>query len=250
MVHSVKRSKYDIPSLDLAVQGELAANNEPTTRSSPVLRSVAALRSSRKNTTASVLGSIYEQEVNIAIWERPLPASLSEVVDQLLKAKPSLQFAITLNPSRAREILLGEFGSARYALLADDIAQLIDMFCCLFELKRAGLRLRVLDKAMCPRFHVDRVPCRLVSTYTGTATEWLEHQDVNRHYLSKGAMGLSDEVSGLYDDTGSIQRLHPGDVALLKGESWEGNENCGLVHRSPMLSGREQRLLLTLDFSD
>lgn len=52
---------------------------------------------------------------------------------------------------------------------------MVDMFCCLFELKRAGLRLTVLDRAMCPRFHVDRVPCRLVTTYLGAATEWLPH---------------------------------------------------------------------------
>ena len=45
---------------------------------------------------------------------------------------------------------------------AQDIAQLVDKFFCLFDLKRAALRFLVLDRAMCPRFHVDRVPYRLV----------------------------------------------------------------------------------------
>ncbi|WP_428354217.1 DUF1826 domain-containing protein [Methyloprofundus sp.] len=36
--------------------------------------------------------------------------------------------------------------------------------------------------------------------------------------------------------------------ALLKGERWEGNENAGLVHRSPAINEGERRLLLTLDF--
>jgi hypothetical protein len=35
----------------------------------------------------------------------------------------------------------------------------------------------------------------------------------------------------------------------LKGERWEGNENAGLVHRSPVLLSGERRLILTLDFS-
>jgi len=39
------------------------------------------------------------------------------------------------------------------------------------------------------------------------------------------------------------------DVALLKGELWEGNEKAGLVHRSPAVPADHRRLLLTLDFS-
>jgi len=45
-----------------------------------------------------------------------------------------------------------------------------------------------------------------------------------------------------------IAILSTGDVALLKGESWLGNEGGGLVHRSPGLSNKKKRLLLTLDF--
>ncbi|MBL6879560.1 MAG: DUF1826 domain-containing protein, partial [Burkholderiales bacterium] len=45
-----------------------------------------------------------------------------------------------------------------------------------------------------------------------------------------------------------IQRLTAGDVALLKGELWEDNENAGLVHRSPVVPEGQRRLVLTLDF--
>ena len=124
------------------------------------------------------------------------------------------------------------------------------MFCCLFDLKRAGLRLTALDKAMCPRFHVDRVPGRLVTTYQGVATEWLPHEQVDRSKLGEGNNGLTDIHSGLFENEQDIQQLNHGDVAILKGELWEGNENAGLVHRSPALTTDERRLLLTLDFSD
>jgi len=53
---------------------------------------------------------------------------------------------------------------------------------------------------------------------------------------------------GLYERDDHICTVSSGDIALLKGEAWVGNEGGGLVHRSPDLSGGERRLLLTLDF--
>lgn len=133
--------------------------------------------------------------------------------------------------------------------LSQDIGELVDIFCCLFDLERVGLRLTALDKAMCPKFHVDKVPGRLVTTYRGTATEWLPHSSVNRSKLGHGSEGKADAESGLFKSQDDIQCLNFGDVALLKGERWEGNEGAGLVHRSPALEKGERRLLLTLDFN-
>ena len=133
-------------------------------------------------------------------------------------------------------------------MLAKDIAQLVDMFCSLFEQKRAVLKLTTLHRAMCPRFHVDWVPCRLITTYQGVATEWLPHNVADRSKLGTGNMGKPDELSGLFDSSSDIQQLNCGDIALLKGEIWENNEGAGLIHRSPQLSGGTRRLLLTIDF--
>ena len=103
---------------------------------------------------------------------------------------------------------------------------------------------------MCPKFHVDRVPCRLVTTLLGTATEWLPNDKVNRSKLGAGGKGLADSDSGIMQSPLDIKQLNPGDVALLKGEAWYNNEMRGLVHRSPMVLNNEKRLLLTLDFMD
>ena len=135
-------------------------------------------------------------------------------------------------------------------LLCEDVANLVNMFCCLFELKRAGLRLAVLDCAMCPRFHVDKVPCRLLTTYRGIGTEWLPHLVADRSKLGFGNQGKSDNDSGLFKSVANIEQLTLGDVALLKGEAWRGNQGAGLIHRSPQLAIQERRLLLTLDFLD
>jgi hypothetical protein len=42
--------------------------------------------------------------------------------------------------------------------------------------------------------------------------------------------------------------MSAGDVALLKGEKWQGNQGAGLIHRSPALKTGERRLILTLDW--
>ena len=47
-----------------------------------------------------------------------------------------------------------------------------------------------------------------------------------------------------------IEQLDTGDVALLKGESWEGNDGAGIVHRSPYEKSKYQRLYMTIDFLD
>ena len=197
-----------------------------------------------------VLADIYDDEVNIAIWQRTLPQSILDATSKVLLRKPNLQISLAVDPADIRGDLVNALGmQAESAALATDIARLVDMFCYLFDLKNVGLRLTALSHAMCPRFHVDKVPCRLATTYSGNATEWLPHDRVDRSKLGPGSSGKPDAESGLDSRNDDIQQLEIGDVALLKGESWIGNEKAGLVHRSPGLRPGTSRLLLTLDFA-
>ena len=196
-----------------------------------------------------IFTDIYREDTNIVVWQRELSDTLKSSVNDFLTSNPTFQTAMTVTPQSAFASLSQALLTSNQSELCENIAEIVDMFCCLFDLGRAGLRLTVLDRAMCPRFHVDKVPCRLVTTYQGLASEWLPHHRVNRSKLGVGSEGLPDLQSGLFSNKQDIQRLTCGDVALLKGELWEGNENAGLVHRSPALAAEESRLLLTLDFS-
>ena len=191
----------------------------------------------------SVLSDIYKAEINIAIWRRQKQFSVKE----FLALNPTFQKEMILTPQDALSRISESFDN-NMTEVSEDIALLVDMFCYLFELKQAGMRLKVLDKAMCPKFHVDKVPCRLVTTYQGIATQWLPHELVDQTKLGWGCNGLPDSESGLYQSERDIQQLDCGDVALIKGTLWKGNENAGLVHRSPGLIANEKRLILTLDF--
>jgi hypothetical protein len=198
---------------------------------------------------SDIFSSIYQQETHIVIWQRSLSTSLSQSAETILYTKPSLEISMVLSPRDAFETLQKALGPSQASeVLSSDIAQLVDMFCSLFEQKRAVIRLSALDRTMCPRFHVDWVPCRLITTYQGVATEWLPHNVADRSKLGTGNMGKPDELSGLFDSSSDIQQLNCGDIALLKGEIWENNEGAGLIHRSPQLSGGNRRLLLTIDF--
>ena len=204
---------------------------------------------------ANVLPQIYNQDTNIVIWQRDLEQTLTNAVNTLITANALKPIELAVSPDDAFDQLIKALkpednNRDEIKALCEDITLLVEMFCCLFDLKHAGLRLKILDKPMCPRFHVDKIPCRLVTTYQGVATQWLNHSDVNRSKLGTGNLGKPDEESGLIKSLNNINQLTEGDVALLKGEYWDENEGAGLVHRSPPLAGTNSapRLLLTLDF--
>jgi hypothetical protein len=80
----------------------------------------------------------------------------------------------------------------------------------------------------------------LITTYAGIGSQWLEEGAMDRLQLGQA----NAEPQG----AASIRQLNSGDVALLKGEKWHGNEGFGLIHRSPQPAPGERRLLLTLDW--
>lgn len=207
---------------------------------------------SRQSSTAkdpNVFTDIYREDTNIVIWQRQNSSELTTAVNHFLKYHSKKTAILAVTAASTHKVLCETFGESNIMkALSDDITLLVDMFCCLFDLECAGLRLTVLDRAMCPRFHIDRIPCRLVTTYQGIATEWLNHDVIDRSKLGAGNEGKSDEESGLFKSLQDIQRLSEGDVALLKGENWDETQGAGLVHRSPAMSTDEHRLLLTLDF--
>lgn len=196
-----------------------------------------------------VLTDIYQENTNIVIWKRSLSNDLIKAASIVLEKKPNLEELMVLTPSDAFSSVNKLLGDDEHSqLLAKDTTQLVDVFCCLFNVQRAILKLTALGSAMCPRFHVDHVPCRLITTYQSAATEWLPHHLADRSKLGAGNNGKPDELSGLFKSSHDIRQLGLGDVALLKGELWDKNKGAGLIHRSPQLSSGTHRLLLTVDF--
>ncbi|WP_345427438.1 DUF1826 domain-containing protein [Halioxenophilus aromaticivorans] len=176
-----------------------------------------------------ILAEIYQHSVNMACWQRDLSTNVSEFATFLVNSSPDFQLRSGVRVDACAQWLERSLPShAAKSEFIEDVSLLTDMFACLFQLNEVGVRLAVLHCAMCPKFHVDYVPCRLLCTYAGVGTHW-----------RRAEQG---------DDEG-YQQLSQGDVALLKGENWEGNENFGLIHRSPQATPATGRVVLSLDFA-
>lgn len=129
-----------------------------------------------------------------------------------------------------------------------DIVLLLELYADLVGCPAMGLRFEVTDRAMCPRFHTDRVGIRLLCTYRGPATEWLDDAWADRSKLGGDSGRLPDEASGLICDPARVGRAEPFDLVLLKGCAWPGNELLGAIHRSPAVpTGVTPRVLVAID---
>ena len=197
------------------------------------------------------LALIYQPDVNLCVARRRITPGLQGFVSRWLLGAPSFEKELRIGHERppVEQILPKDLHAQPGAeAWLSDVEYLIGLFRDLFGPSALGLRLRTLDKAMCPRFHVDRVPVRLVCTYGGLGTEWLPEAAVNRDRLGHAACGQADEDSGLLLDPGAIRAMPSFAVGLLKGELWDGNQGHGAVHRSPRPTPQQpRRLLLTLD---
>ena len=196
--------------------------------------------------TPQTLTRILDDDVNLAIWQRQLPVHIIDFGQLLLSLNTPLAESLVLElPSDDAEPNLQGLASGfsdlqGYEGLIADVSWLVRAFACLLGAKRIGLRLRALDKAMCPRFHVDHVPVRMITTYSGIGSQWLREGVIDRHQLGTPEFGPVRDLM--------IEQIATGDVALFKGEKWHGNEGFGLIHRSPQPAPGERRLILTLDW--
>ena len=187
-----------------------------------------------------VLTDIFEDGVNLAVWQRRLPAQVEDFAALAVNLGQSLadQRVLDVNEHEPPPLpgLLQEAADLHgYEGFVADVRWLVSAYTCLVGARRVGLRLRVLQSAMCPRFHVDNVPLRLLTTYVGPGSEWLEEGAIERVGLHLAAAPVDN-----------IRVLQAGEVAVVKGEKWLGNEGAGLIHRSP--ASDQRRLLLSLDW--
>ena len=126
-------------------------------------------------------------------------------------------------------------------ILIDDILRLATLFEATTKSSKIKLQLEIVTTDMCRLFHADYYRQRLLCTYLGPGTEWLDHSNVNRHALGRG------RNNNIVKDETAINRANTFDVLILKGQNY-GEGELSVVHRSPpIIRHNKTRVLLKID---
>ena len=191
-------------------------------------------RMARWSDRPDVLAEIRAVDCNLAIWERTPLADFAPLTEG---SPQDLRFTCdtaALPMLLAQGLAQSGYGGTRtlHAALIADAAMLAERFCAAMELATFELRLEVVRTDSCRKFHADYVTARLITTYVGEGTDWLDEADVARV-----AAGQQPE---------HIHRLAPFDVGLFKGKLATDHP---AIHRSPPIGETEggARLLLVLN---
>jgi hypothetical protein len=208
---------------------------------------IESLRQAHRRDSASVIHchsrerfvAACHDDHDLIIWRRPLPQCLIAWLNKIDPHElPELR--ILVNVEDIRRALIGEMDrdgpprSAMRELLISDIAMLSDAFAQLAGLRQVDIRLERIQDNACRLFHRDNVRVRVLTTYRGPSTEWVEPEFPRMALRASGRFCFP------------IRRLDDLDVAVFKGS--QGDPDRGVVHRSPPIEGTgETRLLLCLN---
>ncbi|WP_413208458.1 DUF1826 domain-containing protein [Rhodospirillum sp. A1_3_36] len=181
---------------------------------------------------------ILASETSLVLWSRGLDGSISSWFDYVLR-NHALTGRVLVTPKvvdRALCQITDEAGipdSPERRWFLKDVADLVGVFAHVSGRTLVDLRVETIFHDACWRFHRDVVPFRLVTTYHGRGTQWVDSGDEEA--------ALRDQK----DYVGPMHELTPGQVALFKGSL---SARGGIVHRSPPMAGTGQaRLFVCLN---
>ncbi|MFN3989618.1 MAG: DUF1826 domain-containing protein [Erythrobacter sp.] len=181
---------------------------------------------------AAILQQIRREDCNLAIWERAVPADFAALIEG---TPQDLRFAAEraqLPTLLAAALVENGYGAPHlHAALIGDVAMLADHFCSALSLARLEVRLEVVTTDSCRKFHADYVSARLITTYVGPGTDWLDTREA--------------EAAARGETPRRINCMKAGDVGLFKGRLATFHP---AIHRSPPISqSGKRRLLLVLN---
>ena len=188
---------------------------------------------------AEGLAAINEPDMALVIWRRALPPRLQTWLDQVdASCLPHLR--VLVRPGdlrRAVEPHLDEAGMPAgdmRDLLVGDVEDLVSAFAGIARSGLVDVRLERVSHDSCWKFHRDYVEARLLTTYRGPGTEWVQPIHAERALRAQKRF------------EGPLEHARGNDVAIFKGNC--AGPDSGIVHRSPPIAGTGcTRLLLALN---
>jgi Protein of unknown function (DUF1826) len=164
-----------------------------------------------------------EPTTGLALWHRTGRVALRRAAQAALTLAPFCKVAEG-TPDRATRELLQDLSAAMRPLGAD-IMLLARLFATVSAEPRVRLRLEHVVDDACRQYHVDSVKLRLLNTYAGLGTDWI-------------------------DPAGEYRRMVVFDVGVFKGSKFT-DAAPRILHRSPPVENlpkqQRSRLLLCID---
>lgn len=178
-------------------------------------------------TDASVLDAISDPQCALACWQRARVDAPTHTLDAIDFGKlADIRTVIDLTSAEAdieAALALAGYPAPTASMLVGDIAMLARLHGAILRASEVTMRLELVETDACRRFHADYVTTRLITTYSGPGTQWVEH-----------------------DRPEAIRQIETGEVAIFKGRMLMPDPP--ILHRSPpIMHTGDKRLLLVID---
>lgn len=173
---------------------------------------------------SEVTQRLSSSDADIVIMHRNLSLDIEEHV----RGAAIVERRVKLLCKSAREVVgeqLRKIGIDHSDLLSDMVGS-ISFFAQLFKQSQLDLRLELTNQQSCPKFHFDNVYVRMLITYFGPTTEYIDQSK-------------ADEIHNapLYS------------LVFLKGQKHPGYQHR-MLHRSPSVSPGKKRLCMIVNFDN
>lgn len=190
-------------------------------------------------TVETVLKSIHQADINIAIYERNI-SQLQANIEEAIRGQISFNESGSIEEvMEALNAVIEDIGISISELVKDVYYQL-QAFSEIIDSDRIKVLFSTVSSDMCRKFHTDVNYIRLLCTYEGPGTVWAPNE----------ALEFSEDASSgrqrLRINEELIQYAGTGDIVLLKGALYANSR--AVYHRSPVISEfGGTRLLLRVD---
>ncbi|OJJ21745.1 hypothetical protein BKI52_14685 [marine bacterium AO1-C] len=193
------------------------------------------------------MAEIQNPHRNLVILERTISSDLQDFLLLLQKEPevPTIQGTFPLHRIKSTfKKYLQQFYNLNvhgYQALIEDVYQLAWQFSQLVQQRDIKVYFAKIDNSMCRLFHTDANELRLLCTYWGAGTQWVDNNNI------RPITAEANTNAARIKDLSKVFSIKAYDVGILKGALHDHLATNALMHRSPPLENNECRLLLRLD---
>ena len=200
---------------------------------------------------ADLLRAIRTEGVNLAIWRR----ERVPVAEFAVRALLAVPYAVAIDEKAPdvdrlfgclQQIIGSRAPTVSLRALAADMDRLSRLFSEIAKTIHPRVRLERVEDDGCAIFHADSLKIRMLCTYAGAGTEWLENSNVRRDELGSRGRSIGKTNAAIVIDPAKIRHIPAWHVAVFTGRGREGTP--ALIHRSaPVATSSDYRLRLCID---